>query len=201
MWKPKVPSPSTANTGRLAFDHPGAAGDRQRRADRTRHAVDHPPVVAQNALAPLRELAAVADQDAVGIAFHDMASAPGTTPPDAVFPVSSISGRPTRPGGRRSRRARSASQPASPFAAPPRDQRFGRRARYRRRSRTPAACPVRRAARPSKAPSGSMAMKRQSGANRRAAKLQGEIEAPCPAAATRSVRRGDIGEGAEAWRR
>src|ERR1019366_5075539 len=53
--------------GGFAFDGPGCAGHRERGTDRPRHAVDHPPVVAQNRLTPLREFPTIADQDGIRV--------------------------------------------------------------------------------------------------------------------------------------
>ena len=71
---------------RRLLDHPSTGGHRQRRPDGSGNAVDHAPVVAQHALPPLRELAAVADQHAVRIAIEERLQRPEHLAPDAACP-------------------------------------------------------------------------------------------------------------------
>ena len=99
-----VPSPSTAKTGALRLDQPRRERKRQRAADRAGDAVDQAAAHRQHALAPLRELAAVADQHRVGIALDDTGAARGTPRPDAGGPASARRCCATPPAGCRARR-------------------------------------------------------------------------------------------------
>ena len=53
---------------RLSVVHASGQREGQARPDRACHRVDHPPWGLQQALAPLRELAAIADEDGRGVA-------------------------------------------------------------------------------------------------------------------------------------
>ena len=178
MWKPIVPSPSTANTGAFGSTSRAASANDSDAADRAGDAVDQAAAHRQHALAPLRELAAVADQHGVGIALdkglqraeHLGRMQPAWRLRDDVCPR----GGPVVEGCARLREpirlARSRSCRRAAISVSPRWL-------DRRRSRTASRSPFSVLARSTSAASGSMAIRRHVRIERRAGRpLGGEVE-------------------------
>ena len=108
-----VPSPSTTKTGAFGSASRAAMRERQRAADRAGDAVDHAAAHREHALAPLGELAAVADQHRVGIALDIGAQRAEHFRRMQAARRLRRRCSPRRPGGCRARRAPPSSQPPS----------------------------------------------------------------------------------------